>query len=41
MVVLEILGFSLAVIAICTGLLLFLIGGPNYRNQHPHPHPQP
>ena len=33
MVVLEILGFSLAVMAICAGLFLFLIGGPNYRKQ--------
>ncbi|MHA6763411.1 hypothetical protein [Streptacidiphilus sp. PAMC 29251] len=33
MVVLEILGFSLAVMAICAGLLLFLMGGPRYRNQ--------
>jgi hypothetical protein len=33
MVVLEIVGFSLAVMAICAGLLLFLVGGLNYRGQ--------
>ena len=31
MKVLEILGFSIGVIAICTGLLLFLMGGLSYR----------
>jgi hypothetical protein len=31
MVVLEILGFSLAVIAIVAGLLIFLMGGLDYR----------
>ena len=33
MVVLEILGYSLGVMAICALLLMFLIGGPNYRRQ--------
>jgi len=28
---LETIGFSLGVIAFTVGLLLFLIGGPNYR----------
>jgi hypothetical protein len=34
MVVLEMLGFSLAVIAIFAGLVYFLLGGLNYRKQH-------
>jgi len=33
MVVLEILGFSLGVMAIWAGLLLFLMGGLSYRRQ--------
>ena len=33
MVVLEMLGFALAVIVIFAGLVYFLIGGLNYRRQ--------
>lgn len=32
MVVLEIIGYSLLVIAFWVGLLLFLMGGPHYRD---------
>lgn len=33
MKVLEMIGFSLAVIAIVVALFLFMIGGPNYRRR--------
>ena len=33
MVVLEIIGYSLLVMAFCVGLLLFLMGGPHYRDR--------
>ncbi|MEZ0089494.1 hypothetical protein ABH925_000633 [Streptacidiphilus sp. EB129] len=33
MAVLEMVGFALAVMALCAGLLLFLIGGVNYRKR--------
>jgi hypothetical protein len=30
--ILEMIGFSIAVMAICTGLLIFLMGGLKYPN---------
>jgi len=33
MVALQMIGFSLLVLAICAATLLFLIGGPHYRDR--------
>ncbi|MFJ6216902.1 hypothetical protein ACIQGZ_26775 [Streptomyces sp. NPDC092296] len=33
MIALEMIGFALLVLAICVLTLLFLIGGPHYRDQ--------
>ena len=41
MVVLEIVGFSLAVAAICAALLLFLMGGLNYQRAGRRRHARP